>query len=303
MQAWRHRRTGLLSTLSLSRQPAGSDKDEHKNEPALFTMSSFVGLVKTGRESVGQVAGTDARHLTWIDYRSARWNPNGNWVPGADDPALNSEEDGEFPLANFADVLQLGWDAALSRLTLAAAAIGADGVVGVQASERRWTTNVREFSFLGTAVRSRGSHRHTPFTTTLTGMEIVKLESVGLAPAHVVVATGVSMRRSDTYSSYLSRQSVTTDENPAHTQLLLGARRAVRIAARRRVQHLGSYGLLLAAPIETRVVRLRSRGTDFEDHMAEAVLFGDTFTGIARSGPPGLNPTIVKTLTDPASPT
>jgi uncharacterized protein YbjQ (UPF0145 family) len=94
----------------------------------------------------------------------------------------------------YAAALHGGRDTALSRMVVEAAALGADGVVGVRITDVRQKGGRRDIVALGTAVRSRGRQRPgRPFTTDLGGQGLATLLAAGWVP--VSIAFGVSAAR------------------------------------------------------------------------------------------------------------
>lgn len=91
---------------------------------------------------------------------------------------------------------------AMSRMEAEAAALNADGIVGVrlQAGEYDWGTDLVEFIAVGTAVRARdGASYRTrfgkPFTSDLSGQDLRTLLQAGYRPLGLVMGTCV-------YASY-----------------------------------------------------------------------------------------------------
>jgi len=240
----------------------------------IFSMSSFIGLKADGYEPIGMVSGSEAVHLSTLDYKSASWRPNGQWATTAGDPSQTSVDGGEFPLAGYARALEHGWQLALSRLLQSVVELGGCGAIDVKVSEDRRIAGVRGLSLVGLAVRGPNRASAPPFATALSGMDLAKLHRLGWMPIALVVATAISMRRNDALSGMMIHQSVMPGEIPSHTHLLIGARNAARDLADDRTLQLGAVGLLISGPIETRVEELHSRGTDYEDFMAEARVIG-----------------------------
>ncbi len=87
---------------------------------------------------------------------------------------------------------------AMTRMEQEAAALGADGVVGVhlEITFREWGAHMAEFIAIGTAVRSSngGNHRNVrglPFTSDLSGQDFYNLVQAGYMPVGLVIGSCV----------------------------------------------------------------------------------------------------------------
>ncbi len=87
---------------------------------------------------------------------------------------------------------------AMTRMEQEAAALGADGIVGVrlEITFREWGAHMAEFIAIGTAVRSAsgGNHRNVrglPFTSDLSGQDFYNLVQAGYMPVGLVIGSCV----------------------------------------------------------------------------------------------------------------
>ncbi|HLV98321.1 MAG TPA: heavy metal-binding domain-containing protein [Ktedonobacterales bacterium] len=87
---------------------------------------------------------------------------------------------------------------AMTRMEQEAAALGADGIVGVrlEITFREWGAHMAEFIAIGTAVRSSsgGNHRNVrglPFTSDLSGQDFYNLVQAGYMPVGLVIGSCV----------------------------------------------------------------------------------------------------------------
>ena len=82
-----------------------------------------------------------------------------------------------------------GWDTSMRRMLLEAQGLGADGVVGVTWTWRRLDdAGNREFTAIGTAVRSLSPHRPAHlFATDLSASDVAKLLQSGHVPSGMAV--------------------------------------------------------------------------------------------------------------------
>lgn len=86
---------------------------------------------------------------------------------------------------------------AMTRMEQEAAALGADGIVGVrlEITFREWGAHMAEFIAIGTAVRSSsGDHcnvRGLPFTSDLSGQDFYNLVQAGYMPVGLVIGSCV----------------------------------------------------------------------------------------------------------------
>ncbi len=260
---------------------------------SLLSVASHDALGIVGFRPSGDVGGAYAAatgpHLGY--GRCPQRDTQGEWI---EEPRVITQRadrgfaawlQGTFEPISFNDCVarfRKGWDAALERLLAECAALGGDGVVGVQLAEMQKGQHVLEFTALGTAVRSVGTtHLEKPLPTTLSGCDFAKLTGAGFFPAGVVVAIAVGLRHND-YETVSAKRSVLTNvEVPAHTELLNAAERATRDDMARRVAALGADGAIVDGQFAVRV-------REYEcDYAAEVRLIANAVVRFRRSSPVG----------------
>ncbi len=133
---------------------------------------------------------------------------------------------------------------AMSRMEAEAAALDADGVVGVDLDIRfmNWGEAVGEFTAIGTAVRSRtgGSWRQPnglPFTSDLSGQAFWKLLRTGYRPLGLVLGNcvyHVGRQRMGMFSAWKNR------EMDVYTQCLYEARELAMSRMQAEAEQLGA---------------------------------------------------------------
>ena len=139
-------------------------------------------------------------------------------------------------------LLRQGYATALDRLTQEAAALGADGVLGIEFTITSPDEMTQEFVALGTAVRAEGRQRpRRPFTTDLPGQDVGKLMQAGWVPAQVAV--GVAGRA---FTDYWRQPMVTAwagnIEVAMATELATGVRAAARAEFADEIRGCGADG-------------------------------------------------------------
>ncbi|WP_410673070.1 heavy metal-binding domain-containing protein [Amycolatopsis sp. cmx-4-68] len=141
-----------------------------------------------------------------------------------------------------AGILREGYATALERLEDEAAAMGADGVLGIEFTITSPDEMTQEFVALGTAVRARAGPRpRRPFTTELPGQDVAKLVQAGWVPARVVV--GVAGRAFfDTWRRPMIPAWYGNTEIPMATELAIDVRAAARAEFAREIRECGADG-------------------------------------------------------------
>jgi uncharacterized protein YbjQ (UPF0145 family) len=148
----------------------------------------------------------------------------------------------------YAKAQRRGYETALDRLQAEAAALGADGVLGIRLSVDQRSDTVEEFVAMGTAVRARSTRRpKKPFTTDLSGPDVAKLLMAGWVPAALAFAVAVDGR----YFGYQTQQQLSmlagNFEIKVCTSLLESVRAAARTEFDQRVRRAGAEGAIVSA--------------------------------------------------------
>src|SRR5438132_13526501 len=177
--------------MSSQTPPQGSDLPVHARErlnymrgdathQGLFTsdlsVNEFLLVREAGFEPVGLVVGSSIYH---IGFQFAGWKQN-------------QEVNVLTPAMYHAREL------AMTRMEEEAAALGADGIVGVrlEVTRHEWGESLAEFVAIGTAIRSRNGQpfrnaHGMPFTSDLSGQDFWTLLQTGYRPVGMVMGNFV----------------------------------------------------------------------------------------------------------------
>ena len=248
---------------------------------SLLSAGGAAGVAVAGFDVVGEVLGTTVMQIGWSGYGGCGWQAGAGVFNFG--PAAVSGQPSWSGFAPYVRAIRQGRDTALNRLLQEAAALGADGVVGVRFTDERMDASKREFMALGTAVRSRGRERpKTPFTTELGGQDVAKLLAAGWVPVGMAYGISVSVRHDDwrTRAQAGIFPFAGNIEVSGYTELLTHVRADARRDFTVRSARLGGDAALLSGlwsrvwPVEV--------GENHTDHVAECVLTG---TAIANFRP------------------
>ncbi|HEY0533826.1 MAG TPA: heavy metal-binding domain-containing protein [Actinoplanes sp.] len=240
---------------------------------SLLSADGLAGIEAAGFEMVGEVLGTAVMQIGWQGYGGCGWTPGigsgGFYGPGQ--VSRPSRWSGYEP---YARAVRHGRDTALSRMHQEAAALGADGVVGVRFTDERMEGQKREFMALGTAVRSRGRERpKVPFATDLGGQDLAKLLTAGWVPAGIAYGISIAVRHDDWRTQSQTGWMAGNTEVSGYTELLTHVRAKARHDFAALAAKLGADAALLSGlwshvwPIEV--------GENHTDHVAECVVTGN----------------------------
>jgi len=251
---------------------------------------------------IGTVLGCSAQRLDWGEFglgevgcgyvssrtlRSKHLQTTSYFPPSGVSPAgtnlsniLGLTVPGNLPLTSgdattsadhvvYTDAAHSAWRAAIDRMLEESRTLGADGVVGVELSERRGKGEVREFVVTGTAVASTGaSHLSRAFTTTLSGEDVAKLMAAGWLPASIVLGLSVAIRH-DKLRARLARARLSSArEIRGISELAQAARQHARQQLRSRTQEIGADGAVLTSQV-TLSIEERRIGWGHHDIVAE----------------------------------
>jgi uncharacterized protein YbjQ (UPF0145 family) len=240
---------------------------------SLLSADGLAGLEMAGFDVVGEVLGTAVMQIGWSGYGGCGWTPgfNGGFYGGPAQVSRPSRWSGYEP---YAKAVRQGRDTALSRMHQEAAALGADGVVGVRFTDERMEGQKREFMALGTAVRSRGRERpKTPFTTDLGGQDVAKLMAAGWVPSGIAYGISIAVRHDDWRTQTQTGYWAGNVEVSGYTELLTHVRAKARHDFAALAAKLGGDAALLSGlwshvwPIEV--------AENHTDHVAECVVVGN----------------------------
>lgn len=251
---------------------------------SLLSAGGAAGLQMAGFDMVGEVLGTTVMQIGWSGYGGCGWQTGvGGGLFGPVGVSSQSPWSGYAP---YVQAVRRGRDTALNRLLQEAAALGADGVVGVRFTDERMDATKREFMALGTAVRSRGRQRPAaPFTTELGGQDVAKLLAAGWVPVGMAYGISVAVRHDDWRTRAQAGVFPFSGniEVSGYTELFTHTRAEARRDFTTRAARLGADAALLSGlwsrmwPVEI--------GENHTDHVAECVITGTAIASF-RPGKP-----------------
>jgi uncharacterized protein YbjQ (UPF0145 family) len=243
---------------------------------SLLPVAGAAGLETAGFDVVGEVLGTVVMQISWAGFGGCGWTPMGGlgYGFGVGPGTVVSGRGGRWAgYAPYVQAITGGRDTALNRMLTEAAALGADGVVGVTLTDERMEGNKREFMALGTAVRSRGRQRPArPFATDLSGQDVAKLLLAGWVPAGIAYGISVAVRHDDWRTRNQTGAFAGNVEVSGYTELLTHVRADARHEfARAAARHGGDSALM--SGMHHHVWEFEPR-ENHRDHVAECVITG-----------------------------
>lgn len=250
---------------------------------SLLPVNGAAGLETAGFEVVGEVLGTIVMQISWTGFGGCGWSPPGiglGYGYGGVGPGtvVSSRANRWAGYAPYVQAITGGRDTAMNRMLAEAAALGADGVVGVALTDVRMEGNKREFMALGTAVRSRGRQRPArPFSTDLSGQDVAKLLLAGWVPAGIAYGVSVAVRHDDWRTQAQTRVWAGNTEVSGYTELLTHVRADARREFARAASKQGGDSALMSS-MNHHVWEFEP-GENHRDHVAECVITG---SAIAR---------------------
>ncbi|MDQ1633351.1 MAG: hypothetical protein QOJ32_160 [Frankiaceae bacterium] len=267
---------------------------------SFLSVPEAAALATVGFDVVGEVLGACVVTIGWAgfggcgytSYRApsgtnSSWTVDGRY--GVDRPAtiLSSSKSRFAGFGPQVKAIRSGYATALRRMTDEAAAMGADGIVGVtlrqQASGQDPQRDTVEFVSLGTAVRAVASGRRRrlerPFTALLSGTEAAAALLGGLVPVAVNVGVSVGVRHAD-WKSQGQAGSWRNTEVYAHTDLAT----AVRSDARQQfADELRASGASTAVVSSMSLVAWPvGQGSGHLDYVARSVILGTGLLSFQR---------------------
>ncbi|AEV85865.1 hypothetical protein ACWT_4846 [Actinoplanes sp. SE50] len=244
---------------------------------SLLSADGVAGLEVAGFDTVGEVLGTTVMQIGWTGWGGCGWRPGVN--PGLiagllGDPGPAAGRPSGAGFAPYTRAIRHGRDTALDRMRQEAAALGADGVVGVRLTETRMDDQKREFMALGTAVRARGRQRAgVPFTTDLAAQDVAKLLGAGWVPAGIVYGLSVAIRHDDWRTTSSLSFFAGNVEVAGYTELISHVRAVARDEFARRVAATGADAALMSG-LSSRMWAIEV-ADNHTDHAAECIVTGN----------------------------
>jgi uncharacterized protein YbjQ (UPF0145 family) len=246
---------------------------------SLLPANGAVGVEASGFEVVGEVLGTIVMQISWTGFGGCGYYApmggfgGGGWGvgPGTVTSGAGSRWVGYKP---YVDALKYGRNTALDRMVTEAAALGADGVVGVRFTDARMEGGKREFMALGTAVRSRGKvHPNRPFTTDLSGQDLAKLLTAGWVPAGLAYGISVAIRHDDWRTQSQFGVFAGNTEVSGYTELMNHVRADARRDFAGLAARIGGDSALMTSMWHH--VWEFEAGENHRDHVAECIITGN----------------------------
>jgi uncharacterized protein YbjQ (UPF0145 family) len=140
---------------------------------------------------------------------------------------------------------------AMTRMEEEAAALGADGVVGVRLdiTKYEFSDDVTEFIAVGTAVKHKGggafrNAQGKPFTSDLSGQDFAVLLASGHRPVGLVMGTCVYHIAHQTFRQWMAQNNLESFEMGSFTQALYDAREIAMERMQAEARELGATGVV-----------------------------------------------------------
>ena len=235
-----------------------------------LSVDEMMLISQAGFQPVGMVLGSSIYH---IGFQTGRW--------------------GNQELQTLSAAMYNARELAITRMRMEAAALQADGVVGVDLDiiYHAWSEGSAEFTAVGTAVKhveSPGSWRAPdgqPFTSGLSGQAFWKLLGIGYRPLGLVLGSCVYHIAYQGFMNKLGRMGVNA-EITEWTQGLYEARELAMGRMQAEAEQLGADHV-----VETRIMS----GTHiWEAHILEFFAFG-TAAGLVAGAERKITPSVVVT--------
>jgi uncharacterized protein YbjQ (UPF0145 family) len=236
-----------------------------------LSVSEYVVLRNAGFAPAGLVVGSSIFH---VGYQRTAWSQN-------------------MEMEVLSQAMYSARELAMDRMEEEAAALGADGIVGVRLEVKKYAfaDDILEFMAIGTAVRARDGQSYRtpqgkPFTSDLSGQDFALLLSTGHAPAGLVMGSCVyhvahmSMRQA-------WKTMLQNTELVAFTQALYDAREIAMERMQAEAKALGAQGIV--------GVVVHENNHQWEPHVIEYFAIGTAIVPHATAlAPPA--PTLVMTI-------
>ena len=183
--------------VAVEAPPDAAQRIEQLRADKLFSsdlsVSEFLLAREAGFEPLGVVIGSSVYHIGWQPQYATM---GGNYGYGFGYGYTYDDQE----LTVLTEAKLRARELAMSRMEAEAAALGADGIIGVRldVGEYEWGPGLAEFIAVGTAVRARGaaagSYRTRfgkPFTSDLSGQDFRTLLHAGYRPLALVLGVCV----------------------------------------------------------------------------------------------------------------
>jgi len=251
---------------------------------SLLTVPSALGIRSVGFEPVGEVMGCIVEHIGWSGFGGCGYfgGFGGLGMPGMGSGTVRPSGSASFVgFEPYVEALYRGYDTALERMTAEAAAMDADGVVGVRLPVSHLGADNREFLALGTAVRARSRHRpRRVFTTELAGQDVAKLMMAGWVPSALVYGISVLVRHDDWQTQWQSSWGAGNTEVSGYTELVTHVRADARHRFDQQARSAGAEGAIVSS-ISLTIGQIEP-SENHRDHVAESTVFGTALVRFHR---------------------
>jgi uncharacterized protein YbjQ (UPF0145 family) len=172
----------------------------------------------------------------------------------------------------------------MTRMEEEAAALGADGVVGVRLSITKYdfSDDVTEFIAVGTAVKHKGGGmfrnvQGKPFTSDLSGQDFAVLLASGHRPVGLVMGTCVYHIAHQSFRQWMAQNSLASFEMGSFTQALYDAREIAMERMQAEARELSATGVV--------GVQVTEEPRGWDNHVLEYLAIGTAIVKLEGEPP------------------
>jgi uncharacterized protein YbjQ (UPF0145 family) len=236
-----------------------------------LSVDELVCIESMGFDALGLVLGSSIYHIGWQRVRT------------------NASEELQVLSRAMYDARRL----AIQRMEQEAAAVDADGIVGVrmEINQRMWAEDLLEFLFIGTAIRARDPERRIrpqhgiPFSSDLSGQDFYKLRLAGFRPVRLVIGSCVYHVSVQSLGQWMRQLGGSTEHVPL-TQGTYAAREIAMTRMEAEATQMGASGIV--------AVQVHEGNHGWGSHVIEFFAIG---TAVVRDpgAPPVTAPPVVLT--------
>lgn len=226
---------------------------------SLLSAPATAAIRGAGLAAAGEVFGCVAMNVGWfgnVNCGAYASGFSGSFGGGWTSPVLTTEDGTWSAFSDYVRAYESAWHDAVRRMLLEAAALGAEGVVGVQVTRSHLAGDAWEFAALGTAVRvvdgSLVGHdeQRRVWAADLSAEDVAAAIHSGRRPAGIAFGLAVSTKHED-WQLRQQRSSWTGTEVEGMTEVLHASRDAARARVTASAKRLGSGGTLVVSALRT----------------------------------------------------